>query len=59
MNITQMAAFVCYSLVVLVAFGISAMYLLRTKFMPYHGDAVELEWEEVDSKHQVLILAWM
>lgn len=59
MNITQITAFVCYSLAVLVAFVFSAMYLLRSKFMPYHADAVELKWEEVDSKHQVLILALM
>ena len=59
MSITQIAALVCYSLAVIVAFVFSAMYLLRSKFMPYHGDAVELKWEEVDSKHQVLILALM
>lgn len=59
MSITQIAAFVCYSLAVLVAFVFSVIYLFRSKFMPYHGDAVELKWEEVDSKHQVLILALM
>ena len=59
MSITQIAALVCHSFAVLVAFAFSAMYLLRSKFMPYHGDAVELKWEEVDSKYQVLILALM
>jgi hypothetical protein len=59
MSITQIAALVCYSLVVLIAFVFSAMYLLRSKFMPYHGDAVEHKWEEVDANHQVLILALM
>jgi hypothetical protein len=59
MDIAKIAALVCYSLAVLVAFVFSAMYLLRSKFMPYHGDAVELPWEEVDSKYQVLILALM
>ena len=59
MDIPQIAAIICYSLVVLVAFVFSAMYLLRSQFMPYHGEAVELEWAEVDPKQQVLILAFM
>ena len=59
MDILQIAAISCYSLVAMIAFIFSAMYLFRSRFMPYHADAVELAWEDVDPKHQVLILALM
>jgi hypothetical protein len=59
MSTTDVIAIICYGLATLVAFVFCAIYLTRSEFMPYHGDAVELPWSEVDSKHQILILALM
>lgn len=50
---------VCYTLATLVAFAFSLVYLTRSEFMPYHREAVESDWDEVDPKHQVLFLALM
>ena len=57
MNSTQLAAFVCYAIAALIAFIFGTTYLTRKEFMPYHADAVEMEWGEVDKRFQVLILA--
>ncbi len=38
-------------------FGI--IYLTRSSFMPYHADALEMEWSEVNREMQLLILALM
>lgn len=43
--------------VLLLVFGF--IYLTRNSFMPYHGDAVLLSWNEVDQNIQHLILALM
>jgi hypothetical protein len=59
MNATQIASFVCYITATLIAFSFSFIYLFRKEFMPYHSDAVEHEWQEIDKKYQTLILALM
>lgn len=59
MSTTDVIAIICYVLATLVAFVFCAIYLTRSEFMPYHGEAVELPWREVDPKHQILILALM
>jgi uncharacterized membrane-anchored protein len=35
------------------------IYLTKTSFMPYHGDAISLDWFEVEKNTRVLILALM
>jgi hypothetical protein len=55
----DIAAAVCYVLAALIAFAFCFIYLTRSEFMPYHKDAVELSWGELDTKLQVLILALM
>lgn len=35
------------------------VYLLKNSFMPYHSEAVVLEWDEVNQNFQILILALM
>ncbi|NME70129.1 hypothetical protein [Flammeovirga aprica] len=35
------------------------VYLFKNSFMPYHSEAVMLEWSEVDQNFQALILALM
>lgn len=59
MTSTQTAAFFCYLASTLVAFSFSFIYLTRKEFMPYHSDAVDREWHEVDEGYQVVILALM
>jgi hypothetical protein len=39
------------------AFGV--LYLTRSRFMPYHSDALQLSWDELDSQLQALLLALM
>ena len=38
-------------------FGI--IYLTKTSFMPYHSEAISLEWNEVEQSTRFLILALM
>jgi hypothetical protein len=35
------------------------LYLFRRKFMPYHADAVEKSWNDLDEKIRILIIALM
>lgn len=54
----KIAAFVNYlAAAMLMVMGI--IYLTKTSFMSYHGDAISLNWDEVDQNTRVLILALM
>jgi hypothetical protein len=59
MGATEFAATVCYALAVLVAMAFGVLYLTRSRFMPYHSDALQLGWDELDSQLQALLLALM
>lgn len=45
------------SALLLLAMGL--MYLLKQSFMPYHSDAISLEWEQLNPTTQFLLLALM
>ncbi|MEQ8282795.1 MAG: hypothetical protein RIB53_13060 [Roseitalea porphyridii] len=38
---------------------LGAIYLFRARFMPYHGTALEVDWEALDPPTQTLLLALM
>ena len=59
MSHAMIAAFVCYALVVVLAFAFSATYLMRSEFMPYHQEAIGKPWGELDAAVQTIILALM
>lgn len=59
MSATEIAAIVCYVLSFLVAAVFCAVYLTRSEFMPYHSDALQASWDELDSNLQTLLLALM
>jgi len=59
MGATEFAATVCYALAVLVAMAFGVVYLTRSRFMPYHSDALQRNWDELDSQLQALLLALM
>ncbi len=46
-------------LAVILLLGMGLIYLLKNSFMPYHSEAVSLEWDEVYIGTQFLILALM
>ena len=41
----------------LMSFGL--VYLTKASFMPYHSEAVSLEWEAIEQEFHILILALM
>ncbi|MCX6277840.1 MAG: hypothetical protein NT004_07070 [Bacteroidetes bacterium] len=43
--------------IILLGFGL--VYLLRNSFMPYHSEAISLEWGKVEPATQFLFLAFM
>jgi hypothetical protein len=59
MTVLLTIALVCYALSASVSLVFGMIYITRRRFMPYHRDAVEQEWQDVDPKHQVLLLALM
>ena len=59
MSSTQLAAFGCYAIAALIAFIFGTTYLTRKEFMPYHADAVERSWNDLDEKIRILIIALM
>lgn len=54
----RMAA-VFYAVTAVASIGLGGMYLLRSRFMPYHADALGSSWEALDRSEQVLIGALM
>jgi hypothetical protein len=59
MGATEIGATVCYVLSLLMATAFGVTYLTRSKFMPYHSDALQLSWDEVDPNLRTLLLALM
>ena len=45
-----------FTLVGLGLFLTGCVYLTLDQFMPYHADAIQLQWHELDTNHQGLIL---
>jgi hypothetical protein len=56
---TLTAAFICYLVVTLLLVIFGATYLTRSKFMPYHQQALDLSWSDLDARMQTLLLALM
>ena len=46
-------------LVAAILFSFGFIYLLRNSFMPYHSEAISLEWQQVNKAVQYLLLALM
>ncbi len=59
MKALQTISLSCYVLVAMLGFTFAFVYLTRPEFMPYHADAVGMEWNEVDANMKVLIIALM
>ena len=59
MNGFMLGAILSYGLVALVGLIFFGIYFFKSEFMPYHKDAVEKSWGDIDKKFQILILAFM
>lgn len=59
MSVPSLVAVICFSIVILIGIIFALLYLFRRKFMPYHADAVEKSWNDLDEKQRVLIIALM
>jgi len=59
MSVPTIVAVICFSIVILIGMVFAFLYLFRRKFMPYHADAVERSWKELDEKIRTLIIALM
>jgi len=57
MPLLQQISFGSYSLVAVIGLAFGLIYLIRSKFMPYHSAAVGLAWTEVDERFRILIIA--
>ena len=53
------AAFVCYLIVALGGVIIGLSYFLRSKFMPYHQEALGQNWDQLDRRLQTLLIAFI
>jgi hypothetical protein len=53
------AAFVCYLIAALGGVLIGLTYLLRSKFMPYHEEALGQNWDQLDRRLQTLLIAFI
>jgi len=53
------AAFSCHLLSTLFCISFGTIYLFRSTFMPYHGEAVEMQWSELEPATRVLFLSSM
>lgn len=59
MTLSLQIAFACHALSILTLMVFGLTYMLRTRFMPYHGQALRQEWHALSSPLQGLILALM
>jgi hypothetical protein len=55
----SVVSFACYALVSLVSMIFGATYLLRSRVMPYHEEALGRSWQELDRRSQALLLGFM
>ena len=55
----QKIASISNYLVALTFLLLGIIYLFKSSFMPYHGEAISMTWDEVESPVQFLILALM
>lgn len=53
------AASIIYGITAFVSLILGSIYLFSSQFMPYHADALNTNWAELDSQHQTLLLALM
>jgi len=59
MTTASLLALVSYGLAAALSMAFGAIYLVRSRFMPYHQEALGLPWQEVDPRVQTLSLALM
>ena len=57
MDLSAWLAFGCYLLAFFIVTLFAAAYLKRSDFMPYHGQAVDRPWAQIDPRMQVLLMA--
>ncbi len=57
MDLSAWLAFGCYLLAFFIVSLFAAAYLKRSDFMPYHGQAVDRPWAQIDPRMQVLLMA--
>ena len=57
MDLSAWLAFGCYLLAFFIVCLFAAAYLKRSDFMPYHGQAVDRPWAQIDPRMQVLLMA--
>lgn len=59
MTTTFIAAFVCYSVAALFSIVFGTIYLFRSRFMPYHQEALGKSWQQLNQNLQALLLGLM
>ena len=59
MSVPTIISVICFSLVIINGLLFASLYLFRSKYMPYHADAVGKSWHELDSEIRILIIALM
>lgn len=59
MSWSRYAAAGLYLIAAAVSVVLGAIYLFSSSFMPYHGDALQMDWAAVAAPLQTLILALM
>ncbi|HSR31012.1 MAG TPA: hypothetical protein VLY63_10640 [Anaerolineae bacterium] len=59
MSTTSRVALVCYGISAFVGMLFGVIYLIRPRFMPYHSEAVQSSWTDLDQNMRILILALM
>lgn len=59
MSFRRTVAATCYGINSLVSLILGSTYLLRGSFMPYHADALQRSWTEVEPALQTLLGALM
>lgn len=52
-------AAIIYGIIAVASLIMGSIYLFSNKFMPYHQEALETSWEDIDGRVQTLILALM
>ena len=59
LNIYRKISIIIYNIVLFINIVFAFLYLFRTKFMPYHSQALNISWDNLAENYRVLILALM
>lgn len=53
----KLLSLILYAIVAIASLVFAGLYLFRKKLMPYHLEAIDKKWEDIDPKYRIIFMA--